>query len=192
MLKTQRTPTYPIHELILNRWSPRAMTGETIKKEILMSFFEAGRWAPSSMNNQLVRFVYTTKNSEKWADYFNLLMEGNKDWCSEASALIIVISRKKSYYKDRSQKTHAFEAGAASENLMLEASSQEYVAHAIGGFDREAAHKYLNLNDDWNVEVMIAVGKYDEEKSKIQGVKPSDRIPLEEIVFEDKLPDGFE
>lgn len=192
MLKTSRKPTYPIHEIILNRWSPRAMTGEPIDKGILMSFFEAARWAPSSMNNQVVRFVYATKESENWDHYFNLLVEGNKEWCDEASALVIVISRKESYYKDRPQKSHSFEAGAAAQNLMLEATAQGYVAHAMGGFDREAAHEYLNLSDKWHIDVMIAIGEYAEEKSQEKEEKPSDRKPLEEIVFEDALPEGFE
>lgn len=191
MLKSNRTPTYPIHELILNRWSPRAMTGEPIEKKTLMSFFEAARWAPSSMNNQVVRFIYATSDSQKWDEFFNLLTDGNKEWCDQASALIIVISRKKSYYKDHPQKTHSFEAGAAVENLTLEAASQGYVAHTLGGFNREAAHEYLNLSEDWHVDVMIAVGKYDEEKSQEKQEKPSDRKPLEEIVFEDKLPERF-
>jgi hypothetical protein len=42
-----RTSTYPINSLILNRWSPMAMTGEELAEEELISLFEAARWAPS-------------------------------------------------------------------------------------------------------------------------------------------------
>ena len=33
LTKNQRNPDYPIHPLILNRWSPRAMTGEPLSDE---------------------------------------------------------------------------------------------------------------------------------------------------------------
>ena len=34
-----RKPTFPINPLILNRWSPRSMTGEDIDNEEIMSLF---------------------------------------------------------------------------------------------------------------------------------------------------------
>jgi hypothetical protein len=47
-IRRYRKPDHLVHPLILNRWSPRAMNGETISDEELMSLFEAARWAPSS------------------------------------------------------------------------------------------------------------------------------------------------
>ena len=43
---------YRISPLILNRWSPRSMTGEELSDDDIMSLFEAARWAPSSSNNR--------------------------------------------------------------------------------------------------------------------------------------------
>ena len=43
---------HPVDELFLDRWSPRAMSGERVSEEELMTLFEAARWAPSSYNNQ--------------------------------------------------------------------------------------------------------------------------------------------
>ena len=45
--KTGRQSTYKINPLILNRWSPRSMTGEELDDDTIMSLFEAARWAPS-------------------------------------------------------------------------------------------------------------------------------------------------
>jgi nitroreductase len=47
---------YKINPLILNRWSPRSMTGEVLGDDDMLSLFEAARWAPSSSNNQPWRF----------------------------------------------------------------------------------------------------------------------------------------
>jgi hypothetical protein len=42
-----RQSKYNINPVILNRWSPRSMTGEELDEDIIMSLFEAARWAPS-------------------------------------------------------------------------------------------------------------------------------------------------
>lgn len=192
MLKTDRKSTYSIQPIILNRWSPRVMTGEPIDEETLLSFFEAARWAPSGSNNQLTRFVYAKRDSKKWNDFFELLAAGNQTWCKEAAALVIVLSRNHAYYKNREQKSHSFSAGCAVENLMIEASSRGFVAHTMGGFNQQKAHEYLRLSPMWEVEVMIAIGVFDPDKSREINEQPSDRKPLNEVVFKDDLPPNFE
>ena len=77
-IDTIRTTEYPINPLILNRWSPRSMTGDELHEDDIMSLFEAARWAPSSFNNQPWRFIYAKRNTAHWDRLFNLLAEGNK------------------------------------------------------------------------------------------------------------------
>ena len=183
-----RKSDYEINSIILNRWSPRAMSGESIDENELMPLFEAARWAPSSMNNQLWRFIYAKRNTKYWDGFFDLLADGNKTWCKNAAALVILISRKNSYYKNRPQKTHSMEAGAAYENLAIEARSRNLVMHGMEGFDYEKAAKLLKISDVWNVECMLAIGKpgkkEDLPKELQEREKPSDRKPLNEIAFE--------
>jgi nitroreductase len=45
-----RKADHQIEPLLLDRWSPRAMSGKEISKEELMRLFQAARWAPSSFN----------------------------------------------------------------------------------------------------------------------------------------------
>lgn len=191
MLKTNRTPTHPIQDIILHRWSPRAMTGEAIDDDVLMSFFDAARWSPSSMNNQLVRFVYAKRDTEHFDKFMKVLVEFNQQWCANAAALVMIISRKKSYHKDMPQPSHALESGACMQNLMLEASSKGYVAHGMTGMDADAAHKLLGLSEDWQVDVMLALGVFDKEKSEEMKEEISDRKPLSELAFEGELPETF-
>mgnify|MGYP005840783339 CR=1 FL=1 len=75
---------------------------------------------------------------------------------------------------------------------MIEATSQGYVAHAMGGFDQEKAHEYLQLSDLWKVEVMISIGIFDLETSKLKEEKASNRKPFNDITFKDQLPQDFE
>jgi nitroreductase len=192
-VKQNRKPEHKIDPLILNRWSPRAMGGEEMTDDELLPLFEAARWAPSSMNNQLSRFIYAKRNTKYWNGFFDLLMEGNQTWCKNASALVIVISRKNSYYKDKPQETHSFEAGAAYENLALEGTTRGLVVHGMGGFDYDKARELLKLLDVWTVECMAAIGKRGKKEDLPEEMQereaPSDRKPLKEIAFEGEFKD---
>src|SRR5260370_8774688 len=88
-----RKANYAIEPLILDRWSPRAMSGEEISNEELMRLFEAARWAPSSFNAQQWRALYAPRDSEHWPTFLGLLVEGNKPCAKTPAVLLLFISR---------------------------------------------------------------------------------------------------
>ena len=157
-VKDYRKPEYEINELFINRWSPRAMSGEEIDEATLMTLFEAARWAPSSNNNQPWRFIYACRNTPSFKTFFNLLAEGNQIWADNAAVLIVVIS-KKTFDSGRPSITHAYDAGAAWGSFALMGSQKGLVVHGMQGFDYEKAQTELGVPDDYSVEAMIAVGK---------------------------------
>lgn len=120
----KRIAEHEILDLILNRWSPRAMSGETISDKELMSLFEAARWAPSSYNNQPWRFIYAKRGTEHWNTLFNLLVDANKEWANKAAVLIVVVSANNFVYNNKPSRTHSFDTGAAWENLALQGYAQ--------------------------------------------------------------------
>jgi len=183
-----RTPMYDVHSLILNRWSPRSITGEELTDEVLMNLFEAARWAPSSYNNQPWRFIYAKRNTEHWNRFFNLLVEGNKVWAKNAAALVVVIARKNFEHNEKPARTNQFDTGAAWENLALEATFRGLAVHGMQGFDYEKARNDLEVPDNFDVLAMIAIGKRgprDQLPPQLQEREyPNDRKPLKEIVME--------
>jgi nitroreductase len=183
-----RKSTYPINPLILNRWSPRSMTGEELDNEEIMSLFEAARWAPSSYNNQPWRFIYAKRNTEHWDRLFSLLVEGNRAWAKNSALLVVVISRKNFEYNKKPARTHQFDAGSAWENLALEAFSRGIVAHGMQGFDYDKARIELEIPTDFEVMAMIAIGKKGPRESLSPELqekeKLTDRKPLKDIVME--------
>lgn len=183
-----RQPTYSIQPFILNRWSPRALSGESITDEELMSLFEAARWAPSSYNNQPWRFVYAKRETEHWDRLFGLLGEFNQSWTHKAAVLVVVISKTTFDFNGKPSVTHAFDTGAAWENLALEASARGLIAHGMEGFDYAKAKTALNVPDDHEVHAMIAIGKPGKKEDLPPDLQerevPSDRRPLKEIVME--------
>jgi nitroreductase len=186
-----RKPEFDVDEIFLNRWSPRAMSGEEISEAELMSLFEAAKWAPSSFNNQPWRFLYTRRNSENWGLFFNLLAEFNQAWAKNASALMVIISRKTFDHNGKPSRTHSFDTGAAWQNLALQGALKGLVVHGMQGFDYDKAREVLNVSDDYEVEAMVAVGmpgKVEELPERLREREfPSTRKKLSEIVFEGKL-----
>lgn len=188
-----RKTDHSINSIFVNRWSPRSMTAEEIDDDVLMSLFEAARWAPSSFNNQPWRFIYTKRTSSDWAKFLDLLVEGNKIWAKDAGVLIVIISRKNFEYNEKPSITHQFDTGAAWENLALETSVRGIVAHGMQGFDYEKAREDLNIPDSFDILAMIAIGKRgprDKLPPKLQQAEyPNDRKPLKELIMEGGFKD---
>lgn len=187
-----RIPTHNINSLFLNRWSPRCMSGEELSDEDLMALFEAARWAPSSYNNQPWRFIYAKRNTESWNKLFNLLAEGNKIWAKDSAALVVLISRKNFEFNEKPSITHQLDAGAAWENLALEACFRGFVTHGMEGFDYQRAKQELEVPENYDVMAMIAIGKRGGSKEdlppKLRDMEfPNNRKPLNEIVMEGKF-----
>lgn len=188
-VRTHRKANYDILPLFLNRWSPRSMTGETLRDEELLPLFEAARWAPSSFNSQLWRFIIARRQYREEFDKFaGLLVPANVAWAEAAAALVVVIARKSFERNNHPSITHAFDAGAAWENLALEAARRGIVAHGMEGFDYARARTELGVPEDFDVLAMIAIGKRapkEQLPEKYRAMEePNDRRPLREIVFD--------
>jgi len=185
-----RTTKFPIDDNFLERYSPRAMSGKSISNDELTTLFEAARWAPSSQNLQPWRFIYAKRYTENFKLFLSFLMEGNRIWCEKASALVITISKKTNNKGDLSI-THSFDTGSAWENLALQATSMGLVTHGMGGIYYDLIKEKMNIPDDYSVEMMIAIGKPGIIEDLPEPLRaretPSDRKPLEEIIFEGKF-----
>lgn len=153
-----REAEHPVAPLFLDRWSPRAMSGEAIPKEDLLVLFEAARWAPSSYNNQPWRFLYARREGEHWPLFFDLLAEPNQVWCQHAAALVLFLSKTTFDHNGKPARTHSFDTGAAWENLALQGTLKGYVVHGMQGFDYDRARSALNVPEEYEIEAMAAIG----------------------------------
>lgn len=183
-----RKADYPIDSLFLKRWSPRAMSGESLSDEQIMTLFEAARWAPSSYNNQPWRFIYAKRQTPAWQPLFNVLVPANQEWAQHAAVIFLLISHTVFALNNKPSRTHSFDAGAAWENLALQATILGLVAHGMEGFDYAKAKSDLRIPDTYTVEAMFAIGKPGNSKDLPEPLQarefPSDRKPVKELVFE--------
>jgi nitroreductase len=141
-----RKADYPIDSLFLDRWSPRAFTGEPISQDELFTMLEAARWAPSSGNVQPWRFIYGLRDTPAFDKLLGLLAPGNQAWAKNTSALLFFVSQKTRVSSDGKVtplRTHSFDTGTASGFFALEARHKGWYAHGMAGYDGERAVKEL-------------------------------------------------
>ena len=195
-LPLAREADHPIDPLFLNRWSPRAFTGESLDTATLLRFLEAARWAPSGYNVQPWRFVYALAGTPAWATLFETLSVTNQSWAHRASALVLVVSQQRWLPPGKStlesNSTHAFDAGAAWSHLALQASLSGWHAHSIGGFDRQLARSSLEIPEDYTPQVIVALGRRGDKSVLPEALQareqPNTRLPLSAIAAEGRFP----
>jgi len=151
-----------LSENIQNRWSPRAFNpNKNIEDEKILALCEAAQWAPSSAGDEPWRFIVFNKHKDKeqWQKAFILLDEYNQIWVKNAPVLIVCCADKY-WRKDRNKynRWSNHDAGAASENLHLEAVNQGLITHPMGGFNIEKFKNEFRIPDDIEVLSMIAIG----------------------------------
>lgn len=183
-----RKAEYPIEDIFVARWSPRAMTGEPLSDGEIKTLFEAGRWAPSTYNEQEWRFLYARRDTPQWQTFFDLLVEGNQAWCKNAAMLVVVVAHKVFALNGKPNPVHLFDVGAAFENIALQGTAMGLVVHGMQGFDFARAHSALQVPEDYAVAAMFAAGRPAEPEALPEPLrereKPSDRKPVTQIVCE--------
>ncbi|MBL0932179.1 MAG: nitroreductase family protein [Alphaproteobacteria bacterium] len=190
-----RIADHPIDRQFLERWSPRALSGDGISQAELDSLFEAARWAPSSYNSQPWRIVYGRRGTPHFDALLGLLNDFNRSWAQRAATIAIVVSAKNftppSGGAPQPSRTHAFDTGAAWGYLALQAHNRGWYAHGIAGFDLDRARTELGVPDDHEVQIALAIGKLGDKNDLPEPVRarevPSGRRPIREWTFEGRL-----
>ena len=180
-----------IHELLANRWSGRAYDADqSVSKEQVVSLLEAARWAPSCFGDQPWRYVVCNKadNLQAWQAAFDCLVPGNQGWAVNAPVLLLICADTLFGHNDKPNKWAAYDTGAATENLCLQATALGLMAHQMGGFDADKARATFNVPERYQILAMVTVG-YQAAVDSLSGeVKERElavrsRKPLEELFF---------
>ena len=181
---------FPIHDLLVRRWSPRAFDERPVEPHTLWPLFEAARWAPSSNNEQPWRFIVATKKDHEaeWGRLFDCLVEGNRIWVIRAPVLILSIASL-NFEDDGKPNRHAIhDTGLAVENLVLQATALGLIAHQMAGFDVVKARTDLRIPAGYEPIAMIAIGYPGDpavlpERLKVRELRPRSRRPIREWTF---------
>ncbi|CAH1209409.1 malonic semialdehyde reductase RutE [Paenibacillus plantiphilus] len=181
-----RQPDYPVHPLILNRWSPRSYAvNKPVSDEVLFTVLEAARWAPSGGNQQPWRF-YVARLPEEHAAFQSFIRPRNQLWTVNAPVLILIgsVTVRES---GEPLNTHAFDTGAAWAAIAYQANLLGLSTRAVGGFDQAAARELLQVSEQIQLHAVIALG-YRGDKETLdpefhEQEKPNSRRPLADSIL---------
>ena len=183
---------YPLHDLIRNRWSPRAFASRPVEAEKLRTILEAARWAPSCFNEQPWSYIVATQeNPEEFERMLGCLLSANQVWAKAAPVLMISVAHL-NFERNNKSNRHAFhDVGLASENLELQAQAMGIAVHQMGGFDVEGARKAYGIPGEYVPVAAIALGYPGDPGTLPQDLRerefaPRTRKPATAFVFSGK------
>ncbi len=148
-----------VKELIKNRRTIRKFSGKEISEELLISYVDCARLAPSGANMQPLKFavIHERQNvrrilpNVKWAAYLNGLYNPDEN---EVPAAFIAV------FKDRNivSPTVEFDAGAAVMSINLAAEEDEIGCCIMGAINRPKICSILNTEENLELLYMVALG----------------------------------
>ncbi len=191
MLEKPASTSVAIADVIARRWSPVALDPHRpVSRDLLLALLEAARWAPSCFGDQPWRYLVWDRfaDADRWQQAFACLAEGNQAWVINAPVLVLAVAAPHFGHNGQPNRWAAYDTGAASENLCLQATALGLAAHQMGGFDPEQAKAAFNIPADHTCMAMIAVGypgAADTLSEALQAREqaPRQRKPLAQIAF---------
>lgn len=188
---------YPIHPLILARWSPRAFDERPVPSGKICTVLEAARWAPSSFNEQPWRFIVGTRDTtpETWHKLADILLPANS-WAKKAPVLFLSVA-KQTFSHNGSPNRHAsHDVGLAVENLVLQAQDLGLYSHQMAGIDVSKAQTLFSIPAGYEPMAAIALGYPGDpamlsDELKARELSPRTRKPLQELFFADSWEQPF-
>ncbi len=179
---------YPVHELFLKRWSPRAFLQKPISPSDIHSLFEAARWAPSCFNEQPWRFVYVQKGNLGYEDFLGCLVEQNAAWAGTAPMIVVSCAKTTFTKNDKPNPYSWYDTGMAVMCFTIEALSRGIYVHQMGGFLRDKIRSVAGIPNGYDPVSMFVCGYIGDreilpEPLKQQEWAPQQRRPLGEFVF---------
>lgn len=189
----------PIHQILNERWSPRAFDSRPVEREKLRSLFEAARWAASSFNAQPWYFIIAAKDdAESYRRVLESFVEFNQGWAKNAPVIGLSVARLNFEHNGQLNR-HAFhDVGQAAANLAVQAAAHGLQLHQMAGILPEKARELFSIPQGYEAVAGFALGYPGDPESLPQQLKERElaqrtRKPLASFVFSGKWGDtaGF-
>lgn len=161
-----------IIDTIKSRRSIRKFTSEPVSEELVETILEAGRWAPSGLNNQPWRFAVIRDAGIRQA--ISELTHYSKIVLGAQALIAVFLDTEKSYHREKDIQA----VGACLQNMLLEAHSLGLGAVWLGEIIRsdKQIKAILGLAGELDLMAVIALGHPDETPKSVK------RKPLADLV----------
>ena len=180
--------SYPILDVIKNRFSPRTFDTRPVEQYKLLTVLEAARWAASAMNTQPWRFIVATRDDAvEFEKMLSVLKEGNQKWARNAPVLLLAVARDE--HDGGYKNSHsAHDTGQALANLTLQATALDLFVRMMGGFYADKAREVYHIPEGYTPMTALALGYLGtledlDERLQEREQTPRTRKSLSELVF---------
>lgn len=169
-------------DTILNRRSVREFKDRQISREEIDTILNAGRWAPSGLNNQPWRFVVIrdpkTIHQLSECTHYSGIVAG--------APLLIAVFLDNEHSYNRTKDVQA--VGASIQNMLLSCCDLGLGAVWLGEIlnQNEKVNSILDCPPKLELMAVLAIGE------PAPGKRSSTRKPLSEFVFEEKYGQKWE
>ena len=182
----------PVHELIRERWSPRAFDPKPIPHQAVVAIFEAARWAPSASNEQPWHYIVAGRqDAAGFAVALDCLVPGNQNWAKNAGLLVLTVARLTR--GNGEPYRHALhDMGLASAQIVFQAMANGLMVHQMAGIDRDKIRAAYKVPDGYDPVTALAIG-YQADPATLPADKqpqeraPRQRKPLASTVFSEEF-----
>src|SRR5258708_38253049 len=169
---------FPVHDLIRNRWSPRAFSDKPVPLDVLRRLVEGARWVPSSYNEEPWAFLAATKDDpENFAKMLSVLVEFNAGWAKNVPVLALAVAELAFHRNGNPNRNAFYDVGAASAQLTLEANSRGLFVHQMAGYDGAKARQVFEIPVGWEPIAAIAIGYPGDAESLPQPLRERELAP---------------
>ncbi|EYF01864.1 nitroreductase family protein [Chondromyces apiculatus] len=179
---------HPIHELLAQRFSPRAFGPEPVSLDDLHALLEAARWAASCANEQPWVYIVARREDEAaFARLLSCLVDKNQTWARHAAVLMFSVAL--TTFKSGKPNHHAWhDVGQASAQLTAEATARGLRVHQMAGFDAARTREQLAIPEGHDPVAAIALGHPGDpealpEDLRDREIAPRHRKPFSEVAF---------
>lgn len=185
---TTRDPKEGVSALFYERWSPRAFSQVELDDATVARLIDAARWSPSCFNAQPWRF-YTANaasNPSGFADFVNLLLEGNQSWAKDASVIGFLVGKKHFEHNGKPNASYALDCGAAWMAMTLQARQEGLYTHGMAGIKHKEIAAHFGIDpEQYEVLMGFAIGKIGDASQLNEGLQekeyPSPRKSADDI-----------
>lgn len=148
------------YKTIKERRSIRKFKDKEVPKEIIKKCVDAARLSPTGANRQPLKFISVQKRLEDIFQYTN--WAGYLDWeptKKEMPRAYITIIKEKN-------KGSKIDVGIAAQSICITARNEGVGSCMLGAIDRENLEEILPVGENYDLELLIALG-YPKEEPKI-------------------------
>jgi nitroreductase len=167
--------------IYIRRFSARDYRGLPIPEEAILSILEAGRWAPSSYNDQPWSFILARRQDKEGFEGMLSCAGGNRPWCEGAGILLALLAKRNFNSRERPNPHAWHDVGLAVMAMTVQAVSLGLQAREYAGIERDKVRELYKVPETHDVVAGLAIGYPSDPEGHAKG---RERKALKDFVFE--------